>query len=83
MYGLDRDEIYYADFKNKKAVYPQPDFVGFRFVEGVYQQAEANLQICRHNLDVDRKAYKDPPLESGRDKLMSVVSVTCPQLCDV
>ncbi|XP_036969167.1 RLA class II histocompatibility antigen, DP alpha-1 chain-like [Acanthopagrus latus] len=63
MYGLDGDEIYYADFKNKKAVYPQPDFVGFRFVEGIYQQAEANQQICKQNLDVARQAYKNPPPE--------------------
>ncbi|KAM8747832.1 HLA class II histocompatibility antigen, DR alpha chain-like [Acanthopagrus schlegelii] len=64
MYGLDGDEIYYADFKNKKAVYPQPDFVGFRFVEGIYQQAEADLQICRSNLENNREALKDFPLES-------------------
>ena len=85
MVGLDGDEIYYADFKNKKAVYPQPDFVGFRFVEGIYQQAEANQQICKQNLDVARQAFKDFPLESGRDKLMSVVSVSVLScvMCDV
>ena len=85
MYGLDGDVLFYADFKNKKGVYPQPDFVGFRFVEGVYQTAEANQQICKQSLDVSRKALKDFPLESGRDKLMSVVSVSVLScvMCDV
>ncbi|XP_073332267.1 H-2 class II histocompatibility antigen, A-U alpha chain-like [Pagrus major] len=64
MYGLDGDELYYADFKNKKGVYPQPDFVGIRFGEGAYQNAVANLQICRGNLDLAHKALKDLPLES-------------------
>ncbi|XP_030266953.1 H-2 class II histocompatibility antigen, A-U alpha chain [Sparus aurata] len=63
VYGLDGEVMWYADFKNKKGVYPVPDFVGIRYQEGAYQQAEANLQICKTNLDIVRQAYKDVPPE--------------------
>ncbi|XP_073331863.1 mamu class II histocompatibility antigen, DR alpha chain-like [Pagrus major] len=63
MYGLDGEEKWYADFKNKKGVYPVPDFVGFRYEEGTYQSAEANLQICKQNLDVILGALKNPPVQ--------------------
>uniref|UniRef100_A0A671U1R4 Ig-like domain-containing protein n=1 Tax=Sparus aurata TaxID=8175 RepID=A0A671U1R4_SPAAU len=64
MVGLDGDELYHPDFKNKRAVYPQPYFVRFRFSEGIYQRAVANQQICRRNLENHGKALKDLPLES-------------------
>ncbi|XP_036967159.1 RLA class II histocompatibility antigen, DP alpha-1 chain-like [Acanthopagrus latus] len=64
MYGLDGEVMWYADFKNKKGVEPVPDFVGITYEEGTYQQAEANQQICRTNLENHRKAFKDFPLES-------------------
>ncbi|XP_073332270.1 H-2 class II histocompatibility antigen, A-U alpha chain-like [Pagrus major] len=64
MYGLDGEEKWYADFKNKKGVESVPDFVGIRYEEGAYQQAEADLQICRANLDIVRQAFKDLPPES-------------------
>ena len=85
MYGLDGEVMWYADFKNKKGVEPVPDFVGITYVEGTYQTAEANQQICRTNLENHRKAFKDFPLERGRDKLMSVVSVSVLScvMCDV
>ncbi|XP_030266460.1 H-2 class II histocompatibility antigen, E-U alpha chain isoform X2 [Sparus aurata] len=64
MYGLDGEVMWYADFKNKKGVLTVPDFVGITYQEGTYQQAEANQQICRSNMEIHRKIYKDLPLES-------------------
>nr|AAB67867.1 MHC class II alpha [Morone saxatilis] len=67
MYGLDGEEKWYADFINKKGVEPQPSFIDpFNYQEGVYEQAVANQQICRQNLEVERKAYKDLPLTLDR-----------------
>ncbi|KAM8747297.1 H-2 class II histocompatibility antigen, A-U alpha chain-like [Acanthopagrus schlegelii] len=63
LYGLDGEVLWYADFKNKKGVEPVPDFVGLHYEEGAYQQAEAEQQICKQNLEIFRKGMKDPPLE--------------------
>uniref|UniRef100_A0A8C4DVI7 Ig-like domain-containing protein n=1 Tax=Dicentrarchus labrax TaxID=13489 RepID=A0A8C4DVI7_DICLA len=64
MYSLDGEEIWYADFINKKGVEPQPNFIDHISYPdpGAYQTAEADQQICRQNLEVERKAYKDLPL---------------------
>nr|AAY42850.1 MHC class II alpha antigen [Sparus aurata] len=64
MYGLDGEVKWYADFKNKKGVEPVPDFVGITYEEGTYQGAEAELQLCKTNLETARKVMKDFPLES-------------------
>ncbi|XP_030266322.1 H-2 class II histocompatibility antigen, A-K alpha chain isoform X2 [Sparus aurata] len=63
MYGLDGEAKWYADFKNKKGVLTVPDFVGIRFEEGVYKLAEANLQICKQNLDMTLHDLKNPPVQ--------------------
>nr|AYN72127.1 MHC class II antigen alpha chain [Oreochromis niloticus] len=64
MYGLDGEEVAYADFNKQKYMYPQPPFVDpFTFREGVYEQAVANQQICRDNLQTGRKGMKDFPPE--------------------
>ncbi|KAF1381168.1 hypothetical protein PFLUV_G00171730, partial [Perca fluviatilis] len=63
MYSLDGEETWYADFINKRGVDPQPSFIDHITFPGGYQQAEANQQICRANLKVDREAYKNPPLQ--------------------
>ncbi|XP_051800716.1 HLA class II histocompatibility antigen, DP alpha 1 chain-like [Acanthochromis polyacanthus] len=63
MYALDREEIWYADFKKEEGVRPQPDFIDPMDVPGGYQQAVANQQICRNNMKNFRKAMKDLPLE--------------------
>lgn len=66
MYGLDGEEIWYADFAMNKGVYSLPPFANpFQFTEGVYEQEVANQQICKDNLDKIRKAMKNPPLNSG------------------
>ncbi|KAF3698426.1 H-2 class II histocompatibility antigen, A-K alpha chain Precursor [Channa argus] len=64
MYALDGEEMWYADFVNKKGVMPLPSFVDdFRYQEGAYESAVANLQICKTNLDICIKVYKDVPRE--------------------
>nr|ALO78752.1 MHC class II antigen alpha chain [Scatophagus argus] len=64
MYGLDGDEKWYADFINKRGVEPHPSFIDqFNFVEGTYEQAVADQQICRQNLKVFREVYKGFPVE--------------------
>ncbi|KAM7376881.1 hypothetical protein PAMA_013581 [Pampus argenteus] len=64
MYTLDGEELWYADFINKRGVEPQPDFIDhISYREGTYEQAVANQQICRSNLKVARVGMKDIPLE--------------------
>ncbi|KAM8898568.1 HLA class II histocompatibility antigen, DP alpha 1 chain-like [Spinachia spinachia] len=63
MYTVDGEEMWYADFKLGKGVRPQPSFMDPIDYPGGYEQAVANLQICRSNLNSAGKAFKDFPLE--------------------
>nr|AYN72147.1 MHC class II antigen alpha chain [Oreochromis niloticus] len=64
MYGLDGEEIGYADFNKQKFIYPQPPFVNpISYGEGAYGNAVAQLQICKQNLKVDQHDFRDIPLE--------------------
>uniref|UniRef100_A0A3P8UEA1 Ig-like domain-containing protein n=1 Tax=Amphiprion percula TaxID=161767 RepID=A0A3P8UEA1_AMPPE len=64
MYTLEGEELWYADFKYGTGVMPQPDFIDpIRFPEGTYEEAVADLQICKTNLQVCRQAMKDLPVE--------------------
>nr|AAB67856.1 MHC class II alpha [Morone saxatilis] len=61
MIALDGEEVRVADFINKKGVEPHPSFIDHTsYVEGTYEQAVANQQICRQNLGIARKAIKEP-----------------------
>ncbi|XP_038587559.1 mamu class II histocompatibility antigen, DR alpha chain-like [Micropterus salmoides] len=65
MYGLDGEEVWVADFINKRGVDTQPPFVDHvSYVEGAYESAEADQQVCRFNLGIARKGNKDVPLEN-------------------
>ncbi|KAF1381161.1 hypothetical protein PFLUV_G00171660 [Perca fluviatilis] len=63
MYGLDGEEVWYADFINKRGVEPQPSFIDHITIPGAYEAAVANQQICRSNLKVILQALKNPPVE--------------------
>ncbi|XP_039679057.1 RLA class II histocompatibility antigen, DP alpha-1 chain-like [Perca fluviatilis] len=64
MYGMDGEEAWYADFKNKKGVKVLPSFGGaVRVPEGLYEESVANLQTCKMNLKLARGAFKDLTLE--------------------
>ncbi|GAA6218613.1 RLA class II histocompatibility antigen, DP alpha-1 chain-like, partial [Lates japonicus] len=65
MYSLDGEEMWYADFINKRGVEPQPSFIDhMSYVEGTYENAVANQQICRSNLKNSRLGMKDVPVEN-------------------
>ncbi|XP_006809275.1 H-2 class II histocompatibility antigen, A-U alpha chain-like [Neolamprologus brichardi] len=74
VYALDGEEIAYADFNKQKEIYPQPPFVDPMTVTGAYEQAVANQQICRANMQNSRKGMKDFPLE--RDAPSAVMIYT-------
>nr|AYN72142.1 MHC class II antigen alpha chain [Oreochromis niloticus] len=63
VYGLDGEEVAYADFNKQKEIYPQPPFVDPMDYPGGYEQAVGQLQICRDNLQTGRKGMKDFPPE--------------------
>ncbi|KAK9525207.1 hypothetical protein VZT92_017529 [Zoarces viviparus] len=66
MYGVDGEEVWYADFKHNKGVDAQPPFVDHGTFPGFYEQAVANQEICKQNLKNARKALKEFPLEKDR-----------------
>ncbi|XP_037336086.2 H-2 class II histocompatibility antigen, A-U alpha chain-like [Pungitius pungitius] len=63
LFGLDGEELWYADFKQGKGVNPQPTFVVPMDVPGDYEYALSEQRMCRNILKMDREAYKDLPLE--------------------
>ncbi|KAM3590263.1 uncharacterized protein V6R79_006747 [Siganus canaliculatus] len=64
MYAVDGEEVWFADFINKKGVEPQPSFVQHVDFPGFYENAVANQQICKQNLKTVQEAYKDTPLDN-------------------
>ena len=69
MYALEGEEMWFADFVNKKGVEPQPSFIDhMSYREGTYEQAVANQQICKSNLKIVRTSMKDIPLNNGKEK---------------
>ncbi|XP_061566118.1 H-2 class II histocompatibility antigen, A-U alpha chain-like [Cololabis saira] len=62
-YTLDGEVIWYADFIKKEGVIAVPPFVEPMTLPGGYEGAEAQLQVCRYNLNVTRTAMKDLPPE--------------------
>ncbi|XP_062398237.1 H-2 class II histocompatibility antigen, A-R alpha chain-like isoform X2 [Sardina pilchardus] len=61
MYGLDGEEKAHADWKAGKYVMTLPEFADpFEYVEGTYEAALANQQVCKTNLETVTKAYKNP-----------------------
>lgn len=66
MYGMDGEELYYADFIKGVAVDVIPDFADPITMPGVYEQGLADMQVCKSNLDVAIKAYKSPQEKIGR-----------------
>nr|AAO19849.1 MHC class II alpha subunit [Sander vitreus]AAO19850.1 MHC class II alpha subunit [Sander vitreus]AAO19851.1 MHC class II alpha subunit [Sander vitreus] len=63
MYTLDGEEVWYADFINKRGVEPQPSFIDHMTCTGCYENAVANQQICRANLKNSRIGMKDLPVK--------------------
>ncbi|CAJ1048338.1 MHC class II antigen alpha chain [Xyrichtys novacula] len=60
MYGLDGEELAFADFEAGNLVNPQPDFViKVEYGTGAYRSAVANREVCKHNLELSREAFKD------------------------
>ncbi|CAI5659899.1 RLA class II histocompatibility antigen, DP alpha-1 chain-like [Oreochromis aureus] len=64
MFGLDREELWYADFEKQVDVYPQPPFIQLiSFGDGAYETAVSNLYGCRQLLQLSRTGMKDYPLQ--------------------
>nr|AFD01249.1 MHC class II alpha subunit [Oreochromis niloticus] len=61
MYGLDGEEVAYADFNKQEEIYPQPPFIDPMTVPGGYENAVTNQQVCRANLKVVGEDMKDFP----------------------
>nr|AEI55830.1 MHC class II antigen [Leiocassis longirostris] len=62
MRGIDGEEAFYADFKQKKLENVMPPFSDPSDFPGGYEFAEGNMPICKHNLDAWKKDFKDMPV---------------------
>uniref|UniRef100_A0A3Q0RCG0 Ig-like domain-containing protein n=1 Tax=Amphilophus citrinellus TaxID=61819 RepID=A0A3Q0RCG0_AMPCI len=60
---LDDEAMWYADFNKHTGVNALPPFADPISSPGQYEQAVANQQICKQNLQITRKAMKDFPRE--------------------
>lgn len=66
-FGLDGEEKWYADFEKGVGVEIQVPFGGrFIYVEGTYELAVANQQICKSNLGNALKFYKNATMRIGK-----------------
>nr|AFD01251.1 MHC class II alpha subunit [Oreochromis niloticus] len=63
MYGLDAEEVGYADFNKQEFICPQPPFIDPITNPRGYEISVANLQICRDNMKNAGKGMKDYPPE--------------------
>nr|AYA57857.1 MHC class II antigen alpha [Salvelinus malma] len=61
MYGLDGEELWYADFKKGEGVVALPPFVDPMSFPEQYGAAVGNQGACKANLATSIKAYKNPP----------------------
>ena len=69
MYGLDGEEMGHADFTKGKFVMTMPEFADpYTYVEGTYEQAVGQQQICKQNLQVAIESYKSPAVTEGESK---------------
>ncbi|KAK3565879.1 hypothetical protein QTP86_019639 [Hemibagrus guttatus] len=59
MWGDDGEEEFYVDFEKKKLVDMMPPFSDPYDFPGGYDWAEANMPICKQNLDGWKKDFKD------------------------
>ncbi|XP_062855648.1 H-2 class II histocompatibility antigen, I-E alpha chain-like [Trichomycterus rosablanca] len=62
MFGADGEESFYADFVKKEEVNMLPPFSDPIGYPGYYDQAAADMEICKQNLQVLIKDYKDEPV---------------------
>ncbi|TDG99327.1 hypothetical protein EPR50_G00192970 [Perca flavescens] len=73
MYGMDGEEAWYADFKNKKGVKVLPSFVDpVRVPEGLYEESVINRHGCKGALEFTREAFKDLPLQQDAPSSLMV-----------
>ncbi|RXN31741.1 mamu class II histocompatibility DR alpha chain-like protein [Labeo rohita] len=60
MYGMDGEELYHSDFIKGVGVDTLPEFSDPMTFPGFYDQGLSEMQVCKANLDVAIKAYKNP-----------------------
>ncbi|KAK7158412.1 hypothetical protein R3I94_004891 [Phoxinus phoxinus] len=63
MVGSDGEEMWHADFNRKLGVNTLPDFADPMSFPGFYETSVGQQEVCKENLAVCIKAYKNPPEE--------------------
>ncbi|XP_073700956.1 SLA class II histocompatibility antigen, DQ haplotype D alpha chain-like [Garra rufa] len=89
MNEFDGEELYHADFITQKGVITLPDFADPSTFEGFYENAVANVETCKNNLNVMKKAVHnpsekiDPPVTSIYSKDVVDLDVENSLICHV
>ncbi|XP_073675475.1 H-2 class II histocompatibility antigen, I-E alpha chain-like [Garra rufa] len=63
MYGFDGEEMWHADFNQKRGVETLPDFGDPMSFSGFYEFIVGETEMCRSNLAKTIKGFKSPPPE--------------------
>ncbi|XP_056102596.1 HLA class II histocompatibility antigen, DP alpha 1 chain-like isoform X2 [Rhinichthys klamathensis goyatoka] len=63
MYGFDNEELWHADFNQKKGVETLPDFGDPMSFPGFFERSVGDMAILRSSLAIYIKAFKSPPPE--------------------
>uniref|UniRef100_A0A673I9I8 Ig-like domain-containing protein n=1 Tax=Sinocyclocheilus rhinocerous TaxID=307959 RepID=A0A673I9I8_9TELE len=84
LYGTDGEEVFHSDFIGKKGLLTLPDFADFvnsTSYDGFYEQSVGSLEVCRNYLDIQIKAYSEPPHTSIYSKYDVMVGVENDLIC--
>ncbi len=65
MFGTDEEETYHSDFNRKEGVVTLPDFADHFTYYEVYEHGIGEMNICKSNLAIFTKAYKNPVEQIG------------------
>nr|WOV89917.1 MHC class II antigen [Megalobrama terminalis] len=60
LYGMDEEEVWHADFIKGVGEDTHPDFSDHLGWDGFYQAAVGQIEVCKSNLAIAIKAYKNP-----------------------
>lgn len=66
LFGFDEEELWHADFNQKKGVKTLPEFGDPITFPGFYELYTGRMAIYKSNLALWTKAFKSPPPEIGK-----------------
>ncbi|XP_073723478.1 H-2 class II histocompatibility antigen, A-U alpha chain [Misgurnus anguillicaudatus] len=66
LFGFDGEELFHSDFNKKEGVVTVPEFADPVSFPGFYEQGVVDQEVCKQNLAIAIKAYKNPREEMDK-----------------